>query len=117
MKICNGLDEEIATLKVTLKEKKQKLEELKELAEQQKKKKQTGDDSYLEVADASHEAKPVVLEGELEIAMEQKTDVDNKQTPCVCEGIVELQQSIEGTSLADEVIVPGYEKDNDQVVD
>ena len=96
MKICHDFDKEIATLNVTLKEKKQ---QLLELAEQQKKK------------------KPSVLEGELDVAMEQKADVDNKQTSCVCENIVELEQSIEGTSLADEVIVPGYEKDNDQVVD
>ena len=113
MKICSDLDKEIATLNVTLKEKKQQLLELAE----QKKKKQTADDSSREVAGASQEAKSVSLEGELEIAVEQKADVDNKQTSCVCENIVELEQSIEGTSLADEVIVPGYEKDNDQVVD
>ena len=112
MKICSDLDREIATLKVALKEKKQQLLELAE----QKKKKQTGEDSTLEVADASQKAKPVVLEGELEVAMGQKADVDCKQTPCVCDGIVELEQSIEGTSLADEVVVPGGEKDNDEVV-
>ena len=113
MKICKSLDTEIATLNVTLKEKKQ---QLLELAEQQKKQKQTGDDSSLEVAGASQEAKSLVLE-ELEIAVEQKADVDGKQTSCVCENIVELQQSIEGTSLADEVVVPGGEKDNGEVVD
>ena len=90
MKICSDLDKEIATLKVALKEKKQQLLELAE----QKKKKQTGDDSSLEVAYASQEAKSVVLEGELEV-MGQKADVDGKQTSCVCEGIVELQHSSE----------------------
>lgn len=114
MKICNDLDKEIATLKVTLKEKKQQLEEL---AAEQKKKKQTDEDSSREVADESQEAKSVSLEGELEIAVEQKAYVDGKQTSCVCENIVELQQSIEGTSLADEVVVPGGEKDNGEVVD
>ena len=73
-----------------------------------------GDDSTLDVAHEKQEEKSVSLEGELEIAVEQKADVDSsEQTPCACEGIIELQQSIEGTSLADDkAIVPGCEKDN-----